>query len=164
MSNAYDNGKLGGSPRWIEGRGAAELTPADFTERDRARFAKAIEIVQFEDLPDGVIGPCRLWTGAVNRDGYGRFYIWRSGKTVARYAHRVAIAIAGVVVPAQLEVDHRCHRRRCTNYVGGHLQMLTGAENLGLRRPQGAHELTEENGVDPYVPLPNTEPVPEVPF
>ncbi|UIX33567.1 HNH endonuclease [Streptomyces sp. GQFP] len=70
-------------------------------------------------------GPCRLWDGAINEDGYGHF--WLAGRTVK--AHRAAVALAdGTPVPAHLDVDHRCRRRACVSRA--HLEPVTHRENV----------------------------------
>lgn len=73
---------------------------------------------------DGVDhGPCWLWTGAKDQNGYGRFRF--RGRSMA--AHRVAYG----PVAEGLTVDHRCRRRDCVRR--SHLQAVTAAVNLQRR-------------------------------
>ena len=62
---------------------------------------------------------CLEWTGSVSRDGYGRFrYQGRKAR-----AHRVALELAGRIIPTGYEVDHLCRNRRCVN--PHHLDVVT---------------------------------------
>lgn len=90
--------------------------------------------------------PCWVWTGAQNRRGYGRMQI--GGRMF--YAHRVGLALAGVVLPPpdELEVDHLCLHRPCVR--ADHLELVTHEENLRRHYDaQGAclrgHPRTDEN-------------------
>lgn len=67
---------------------------------------------------------CHLWTGRVDKDGYGLFDL--NGKPVA--AHIYAYG----EVPEGLEVDHLCHRPHCVNRQ--HLEAVTHTVNLERRR------------------------------
>jgi len=55
---------------------------------------------------------CWVWTGAVNKGGYGVFAITPK---VTRLAHRIAYELAVGAVPAGLQLDHLCRNRRCVN-------------------------------------------------
>jgi hypothetical protein len=59
-------------------------------------------------LPDErpELGACWLWTGFIDRAGYGR-------SSPVGYAHVVALELAGVTVPPGYERDHLCRRRHC---------------------------------------------------
>jgi hypothetical protein len=73
------------------------------------------------------LGPCWIWTGARNDErGYGRMQI--AGRMF--YAHRVALALSGVVLPPvdELVPDHECLRPPCQR--PSHLELVTGAENV----------------------------------
>lgn len=75
--------------------------------------------------PDG----CWPWTGAIEKTGYGRVYF--AGK--ARFAHRVAYALAHGAMPAPgLQVDHVRDRgcRRCDCCNPAHLEAVTQHTNI----------------------------------
>ena len=62
-----------------------------------------------------------LWTGALDKDGYGRFKV--DGKVW--YSHRWIYTI--VFGEPDYEVDHKCNVRNCVN--PEHLQDITHQEN-----------------------------------
>jgi hypothetical protein len=76
-----------------------------------------------ERRPD--LGPCWVWTGAVDRKGYAIW--WADGvKCVASrwaYGHFV-----GPVIPAELQADHLCFNTSCVNFET-HLEPVTPQEN-----------------------------------
>lgn len=67
---------------------------------------------------------CWLWTGAIGSGGYGLFFA-KKGKTLR--AHRASYEAHVGPVPAELDLDHRCHNRACVN--PGHLRPATRREN-----------------------------------
>lgn len=70
------------------------------------------------------LGPCWLWQGAVNGDGYGTFAAPAGQSTLA---HRWAyMHFVGGNAP---EHDHLCRVRHCVNYER-HLEPVTTAENI----------------------------------
>lgn len=76
------------------------------------------------------LGACWLWTAANNPRGYGKL---RAGNRLAGgdtllLAHRVGLAVAGVVIPPDLEPDHLCLRPPCVR--PDHLELVTHAENV----------------------------------
>lgn len=72
------------------------------------------------------LGPCWLWTAGHNGRGYGRFSI--AGRLFG--SHRVALALAGLVVPdpAELVPDHLCLRPACQRAT--HIEFVTALENV----------------------------------
>jgi hypothetical protein len=70
------------------------------------------------------LGPCWLWTGAVNNWGYG--VIW-DGKRL-RYAHHLSYDLHGLTVPEGMELDHLCSVRTCVRPT--HLEPTTHLENV----------------------------------
>jgi hypothetical protein len=67
---------------------------------------------------------CWNWTAAISEDdGYGRFGIGQSVKL----AHRVSFELSGGVIPAEMEIDHKCHNRACVN--PAHLRVVTSQKN-----------------------------------
>jgi hypothetical protein len=75
---------------------------------------------------------CWLWTGAVDKGGYGRGRIRTSTET-STLAHRQAFHQLRAPIPAGLELDHLCHQARCVN--PWHLEPVTSVVNLARRRP-----------------------------
>jgi hypothetical protein len=94
------------------------MTDTTNPQADRRFWAKAIPANQ---IHDGV--PCIEWTGAVDRDGYGRF--GRSG-----LAHRWAFIWANGPdsIPTNTELDHLCRNRSCV--APAHLEAVSHRENL----------------------------------
>jgi len=93
-------------------------------------------------------GPCWLWQGATQPNGYGR--VWHDG--AMRYAHRHMWEALVGPIPEGMEVDHLCRVRHCCN--PDHLEIVSHAENK--RRGRGnqhtgkthcvhGHEFTPEN-------------------
>jgi hypothetical protein len=58
---------------------------------------------------------CWVWTGARNRDGYGRINVYRHGRALPLLAHRVAYEVFKGDIPAEHDVDHKCKCRACIN-------------------------------------------------
>jgi len=90
------------------------------------------------------LGPCLIYAGADNGNGYGQFrYNGRNG-----YAHRYAWERVHGPIADDLTVDHLCRVRRCVNIA--HLELVEAVENYlrGVRTrnhcPNG-HEYTQEN-------------------
>jgi len=71
-----------------------------------------------EYRPD--LGPCWLWTGAKDKDGYGRFRL--ADKVI--YAHAFLIGKA----PNALQWDHLCRAHACIN--PDHLEAVTQHSNI----------------------------------
>lgn len=95
------------------------------------------------------LGPCLLYIGADNGNGYGQF-TYPNGKKNG-YAHRYAWERANGPIPAGLTVDHLCRVRRCVN--AAHMELVDGVENylravrIRTRCRNGKHEYTPENTI-----------------
>ncbi|MFI8200058.1 HNH endonuclease signature motif containing protein [Streptomyces sp. NPDC085942] len=83
----------------------------------RVRFDGPLPLVR------GVTGRCHEWTGSRNDQGYGTFWHDRTVK-----AHRYAYRLAGLPLPADLDVDHRCRNRACVR--PSHLRAVTHRVNI----------------------------------
>lgn len=70
---------------------------------------------------------CIIWTGATNRDGYGRLRV--NGRMV--YAHRYAWEREHGPIPDGMVIDHRCFERSCVN--AEHLRPATVSQNNANR-------------------------------
>lgn len=67
---------------------------------------------------------CVLWTGCLDRDGYGAK--WVDGRRVM--VHRWAYEQRYGPIPSGLELDHLCRKKACYN--PDHLEAVTGPENI----------------------------------
>lgn len=78
---------------------------------------------------------CWLWTGYIDRDGYGRARVTHLGEELA---HRVVYAFVNGPVPDGLTLDHACRVRRCVN--PAHLEPVTrGVNTLRGIGPTAVH-------------------------
>lgn len=87
---------------------------------------------------------CLLWTGSINKSGYGAIRV--NGET--RGAHRFAWTESGRSIPSGRTLDHTCHVRRCVNV--DHLRLATPkqqAENLSGPTMAGS---SGHRGVSPH--------------
>lgn len=106
---------------------------------DEARF--------FAKVDKGGPGGCWLWTGTINRSGYGTIRIGDHGAFLAHrwsYEHHVG------AIPDGLVIDHLCRTRCCVN--PEHMEPVTPRENqrrglLGALKThcRNGHEYTPEN-------------------
>ena len=70
------------------------------------------------------LGPCWLWTGGSDPDGYGRF----DTPTGKRGAHQVGYELQNGPIPEGHLIMHRCDNPPCVR--GEHLTTGTNADNL----------------------------------
>jgi hypothetical protein len=104
-------------PRGIEWLKEFGLVPEEDFAAMLARFEEKIS-------PEPNSG-CWLWDGAINRDGYGNFWLPRQRRGIG--AHRLSYILAVGPVPDGLEIDHLCRMRCCVN--PEHMEPVTKAEN-----------------------------------
>lgn len=65
-------------------------------------------------------GECWIWTGHVDKIGYGRYK--------AVYAHRYSFELhTGKMIKPGRQIDHICHNRACVN--PDHLRSVTNKQN-----------------------------------
>lgn len=104
-------------------REAVCLIPSADRERIRKRFDASY-------IPEPMSG-CWLWEGVLHPTGYPRI------KVLDRPlgAHRVAILLAGVEIPAGMHAAHRCHNRACVN--PDHIRPLSSEGNARENRERG---------------------------
>jgi len=101
--------------------------PKPQTTQDR--FVKFVE-------PEPMSG-CWLWTGYLNKDGYGRFGMKNNTgvghRWQAKEAHQVSYELFVGDAPkggigSEFVLDHVCNNRCCVN--PSHLQLLTRVQNV----------------------------------
>lgn len=99
------------------------------SDAEKARFWGKVNKdgpVLFESL-----GRCWVWTGSLAGKGYGSF----SWSGPGHRAHRISYIWAFGEIPANMQVDHACHNRKCVR--PSHLRLATNKENqenlLGAR-------------------------------
>jgi len=82
---------------------------------------------------------CWLWTGHVDKIGYGRHS--------ASYAHRYSFELhTGKPIPAGRQIDHMCHNRACVN--PAHLRSVTNKQNGENRKGPNKNNTSGVLGVN----------------
>lgn len=113
------------------------LCPAHYIQKLRGIPFRPIEfkrqpgsepIIRWNEVPCMVtgLGPCHVFIGAKNSDGYGHFKMGNRWPRVHRYVWEKANG----PIPAGMFMDHICRNRACCNL--NHLRVVTPW--------QGAHE------------------------
>lgn len=70
-------------------------------------------------------GDCIVWTGCIDRSGYGMFC---GDEKFSVKAHRYIYEKTHGLIPPGLQIDHLCRNRACVNTA--HLQSVTQQENM----------------------------------
>lgn len=70
------------------------------------------------------VGECWLWTGPLNKDGYGQFGLV-NGRMLR--ANRYAYELTNGLIPDGLVTDHLCRVRHCVN--PSHMELVDMREN-----------------------------------
>ena len=84
---------------------------------------------------------CWIWIGSTSGDNYGKIKI--DGRH--RRAHRVSYELHVGEIPADREIDHRCHNTRCVN--PAHLRIATHKENCENKAGAQRNSRTGVRGV-----------------
>jgi hypothetical protein len=88
-----------------------------------------------------------VWTGALDRDGYGRLIVWEDGRKRNILAHRLAYALAHPEEDIDGKViRHACDNPPCVN--PSHLLSGTNQDNVDDRTARGRNNAPkgEANG------------------
>lgn len=78
-------------------------------------------------------GGCLLWTGYTQPNGYG--WVNVAGLKIA--AHRLAMILAGIALPPDMDACHRCDVRNCVE--PAHLYVGTRRQNMADCTARGRH-------------------------
>ena len=121
--------------------GSLEPTPLVYLERIDARYDKPSE------------DECWIWTGPVDKNGYGLCYAGRVNRKVKTVrTHRAMYELYVGQIPLDLTIDHLCRVRACGN--PKHLRILeflkNCQDNAWFRKthcPSG-HEYTIKNTIN----------------
>jgi len=94
-----------------------------------AYMRKNISVEYASDEPD-VNGPCWLWTGPKNTQGYGLIGSRRFTGEARNggLAHRAVFTQYKGDIPAGYTINHRCYVRRCVN--PRHTEILSYGANI----------------------------------
>lgn len=93
-------------------------------------------------MQPGKPSDCWPWLGAIDAKGYGN--VWADGRSWK--AHRLSYTLLTGPIPDGLELHHTCRNPPCVN--PDHLQPVTHAEHMGLRRKERCvrgHEFRGDN-------------------
>lgn len=77
-----------------------------------------------------ITSDCWIWTGSINRLGYGKLTVGSAGASTTLSAHRVAFEQIVGPIPPNHEIHHRCRNRMCVR--PEHLQAVTRTEHAAI--------------------------------
>lgn len=97
---------------------------SDRTSGARLAMAAGVLTERLAALTTNASTGCMLFTGTLDRDGYGRLQV--NGRRWV--AHRAAYELAHGPIPDGLTLDHLCRVRNCVN--PAHLEPVTLRENV----------------------------------
>ena len=80
---------------------------------------------------------CIMWTGRVDRDGYGFFSREWEGRATTVRTHRAAYEEQFGPIPNGMQIDHLCRNRRCCNPL--HLEAVSPQGNTIRGASPSAH-------------------------
>lgn len=93
--------------------------------------APVSERIERHCIPEPNTG-CWLWTGHLDKYGYGKITVGRS----SRLAHRIAYEAFIGPIPDGLTLDHRCRTPQCVN--PAHMDPMPLKDNILLGRSPAA--------------------------
>lgn len=95
---------------------------------DKNTPSKLLKHWKLGPVPEGMDTPCHIWSGPLDKDGYGR----ADYKGTRMQAHRFVWTWTKMrELPPEIELDHRCRVRACVNVE--HLEPVTKEINLSRR-------------------------------
>lgn len=106
-------------------------------ESDEVRFAAKVDKDGPVSEHDPALGPCWLWTGAVQADGYGIVAVG-GGTGRSELAHRWSVQLHEGPIPDGMYVLHHCDNPPCVRpdhlYVGTQNENMQDASTRGRLR------------------------------
>lgn len=90
------------------------------------------------------LGPCWMWTGTTDSNGYGVIRM-KGSKYKNHLVHRLMQFVIGKEVGKGIVVDHKCHNPSCVN--PEHLRSVTQAQNIQNLRGAYSRSKTGVRGV-----------------
>lgn len=94
-----------------------------------ARFVASYLVKQMPGV-DPKLGPCHVWQGSTNQNGYGLFSPTGGRHSRRVVAHKFIFELFEGPVPDGFDLDHKCRVRPCANRT--HVQKVTHQVNLFL--------------------------------
>lgn len=100
------------------------------------------------------LGPCWIWLGSKNKNGYGQVEVTQDGGKKPHLAHRLAYEDLNGPIREGLELDHLCvnpscvrpsHLESVTHYVNNMRSDSPAAQYARRTHCQRGHELSGEN-------------------